>query len=93
MPIYAAPLRSYSILTSCGDDLVLMQGRIAELLGIHDGDVVEFELVDVGETIRLPIKINDIIKSDVLIHDWNALGLTSRVRYGHKIPNRKCGPD
>ena len=67
-----------------GDDLVLMQGRIAELLGIHDGDVVEFELVDVGETIRLPVKINDIIKSDVLIHDWNALGLTSRVRYGHK---------
>ena len=81
MPIFAAPVRSYSILTSVGDDLVLMQGRIAETLGIHDGDVVEFELIDVGETIRLPVKINDIIRSDVLIHDWNALGLMAKASF------------
>jgi hypothetical protein len=36
-----------------------------------------------GVKIRLPIKINDIIKSDVLIHNWNMLCLNRNIWYGH----------
>jgi hypothetical protein len=62
------------------------------MLGIHDGDVVELELVDMGETIQLPVKIHDIIKSDVLIHDWHALGLITQVRFRHKSAEIKLTP-
>jgi anaerobic selenocysteine-containing dehydrogenase len=57
-----------------------MKGRIAEALGIRDGDVVEFELIDVGDTIRLTVRIRDDISSDVLIHDWLSLGICQRCR-------------
>ncbi|KAL3760333.1 hypothetical protein ACHAWU_006331 [Discostella pseudostelligera] len=78
MPIFGAVIRSYSVAMATGDDLVMMKGRIAKALGIRDGDVVEFDLVDVGDTVRLPVKIKDNINSDVLIHDWSSLGIASR---------------
>ena len=64
-----------SVFGSGDDDLVLMKSRIVKTLGIHNRDVVEFELVDVGDTIRLPIKINDNMTCDVLIHDWFSCAL------------------
>jgi ribonuclease HI len=79
MPIYGVVMRSYSIMSAFGEDWVLMQSRIAEALGIHSGDIVEFELVGVGDTFRLPIKINDKMKCDVLIHDWTTLGIAARI--------------
>ena len=78
MPIFGAVIRSYSVAMATGDDLVIMKGRIAKALGIRDGDVVEFDLVDVGDTVRPPVKIKDNINSDVLIHDWSSLGIASR---------------
>ena len=75
MPIFGVVSRPPSRHRAGFDDLVPMQSRIADALGIRNRDVVEFELVDVGETIRLPIWINDTIQSDVEIIDWFKLGI------------------
>ncbi|CAJ1964775.1 unnamed protein product [Cylindrotheca closterium] len=75
LPAYAVTMRSPSIMMVTGEDLVLIRQRIADALAIQDGDVVDFDLVEWGETIRLPVKIRDNIASDVLIHDWFTLGL------------------
>ena len=82
MPIYGAVIRSYSVGSGMGDDLVHIRTRIAEALGIRDGDVVEFDLVDVGDTIRVPVKVIDenSLRPDVLIHDWFALGIATDSR-------------
>ena len=88
MPIFGVVMRSYSILSGIGEDMVIMRSRIAEALGICSGDIVEFELVDVGDTFRFPIKINDNMKCDVLIHDWCTLGIATRIewnREGEKV--------
>jgi hypothetical protein len=81
MPIFGVPVRSPSVMMATGDDLVLMRGRVAKALGIHNGDVVEFDLVDVGETIQLPVKIKDTIPSDVFIHDWLELGFATKFAF------------
>jgi ribonuclease HI len=81
MPIYGVVMRSPSVMWGTGDgddNLVLMRTRIAETLGIRSGDIVEFDLVDVGDTVELPVKVMDTISSDILIHDWFTLGLATQ---------------
>lgn len=81
MPIYGSTMKSPSLMWATGEDvedLVLMRTRIAQALGIRNGDVVEFDLVDVGDTIRVPVKVVDKVNTDVLIHDWFKLGLATQ---------------
>ena len=91
MPIYGCVSRSFTVGRGTGDNEVIMKSRIAEALGIRDGDFVEFELVDVGDTIRLPVKVFDYkyMCTDVLIHDWFYLGIATdsqrNRREGHTV--------
>jgi len=79
LPIFAFPSKSYSIMMSIGDDLAVMQPRIAEALEIGEGQTVEFEILGTGESIFAPVTINDSICSDVLLHDFFALGIAESV--------------
>ena len=83
LPAYAVTLRSASVMAAAAtsgaeEDAVLIRPRIADALAIPDGAIVELDLVEWGETFCLPIKINNSIPSDVLIHDWFALGLLEK---------------
>jgi ribonuclease HI len=73
LPAYVAAMRSMSIMMATGEDLFVIKPRVAEPLGIRDGDNVKVELVEVGETVTLKVKIKDGITSDVLIHDLFSL--------------------
>lgn len=77
LPAYAVCMRSPSVMMATGEDLVLIRPRIAEALSIQNNDEVEFELTEVQERFRLKVKLSNNISSDVLIHDFFALGLAS----------------
>ena len=58
------------------DDRVIVSIRIAGVLSIRDGDVVDVLFDDVGETFPLRVRVRDeLCGSDILIHDFVTLGL------------------
>lgn len=63
-----------------GHDLVIIRVRIAEALGIQNGDEVEFLFDEIGEAFHLKVAVNDHISSDVLIHDLLSLGLVEKLQ-------------
>lgn len=89
LPAYVVSMRSYSIMMATGDDLFIVQPRVAEALGIRDNDTVQVEFTEIGEVVTIPhVKISDKISSDVLIHDLGSLNLAESVsmgRHGEKI--------
>jgi len=80
LPVYGISMRSPSVMMSFGDDLVVMLPRIAQALGICNGQSVEFEIVGLpGERIVAPVTIKDNMQCDVLLHDLISLGLVAKM--------------
>lgn len=79
LPAFVVPMRSFSVMTSLGNDLVVVRSRIAQALGVQTGDTVDFLVAQIGETWSLQITVRDDISSDILIHDLQALNLVTRI--------------
>jgi hypothetical protein len=59
-----------------GEDLVVIQSRIAEVLNIKDGKNVEFTFSETVDTFTIQVKVNDDISSDIIMSGLENLGLT-----------------
>eukprot|EP00978_Attheya_sp_CCMP212_P035252 scaffold152149_cov61-Attheya_sp.AAC.1 len=79
MPAYMCSIRSPSIMMAAGEDLFVIKPRVAEPLGIRDGDYVKVELVEVGEVFTLKVAVKEGMNSDVLIHDMFSLDIAEQV--------------
>lgn len=88
LPVYAVAMKSPSVMFSTGDAAALIKPRIAEALGISEGQTVEFEIICIGESVFVPVTISDSITSDVLLHDFFKLKIAESIRLdndGEKI--------
>jgi len=81
LPAFVSPMRSSTIMRATGDDLVLLQPRVASALNIENNDRVQIDLTEVGESFTLTVKILESLTSDVLIHDLFALGIAKRFTF------------
>lgn len=83
LPAFVVSMRSASVMMGinidgpggAGGDLVIIRSRIADALGIQNGDEVDFFVNEIRETWRLRVRIRDDITSDILIHDLFTLKL------------------
>lgn len=85
LPAFIVPIKSVSVVMAMGDDdLVFIRRRVANALNIQDNDTVDFLINDISETWRLKVKVREdrILTSDILIHDLISLGLADSVQSG-----------
>lgn len=78
LPICGVATKSLSVTMATGDDVAMTQPRIADALGIIEGQEVEFEIVEIGESVRAPVKILEGMDGDVSSHDFLPLGLQNK---------------
>ena len=70
LPGWILSIASPSVLMGLGETEhpTILHARVAKALGIHDGDVVQFEFVQIGERFRLPVTVRDDVPTAFMIH-------------------------
>ena len=83
LPVWIIPTPSFSVMQGLGNNCnnAVLHSRIADRLGIRNGDQVEFALTELEDCrFRLPVTVRSSITADFMIHDAIRAGIAARVQ-------------